>query len=166
MQANTKNKKIVDHVDQHEAWFSTFINDVNKSILEDKKDLASGDASKATRDIYKSLIDGDHIQAMSLMRNQASESLIKEIVISYIEKLIEKQIHPLKLAVDISNNKILVWAELKNGDEATEMSLVRVESIINGTFYESTKIYLDSTIVEENELIPVPPHYRAISFNQ
>ena len=151
-------------VNDHEEWFAAFINEINEQIIADKKELESGEASKQTRDLYQGLATGNNVQVLSIMRNQASNLLIRNIIVGYIKTLRENQVNPLKLAFDLSDNKILVWAEIKDEDETTEMLLIKVESIINGQFFDKTKIYLDSIIVEESDKLPVPPHYRTIQF--
>lgn len=159
--ANISHENQLDNI--HEEWFSNFINEINDHIIADKKELESGDASKAKREYYNSLITGDFVKTLSIMRNDTSSLLIKNIVVNYLNKLKEHNIFPLKLAFDLSNNKILVWAEINEDDESAELSLIKVESIINGEFFDKTKIYLDSIIVETSDHLTVPPHYKLIT---
>lgn len=149
-------------VNKHNEWFSLFINQINEGIMKDKEALEKGDASKETIAFYQSLIKRDS-KALIMARDSITDSLISDIVISYIHKIKERNIRPLKLAFDLSINKIMVWAEINADDEKTEMDLIRVESIINGEFFANSKIYLDSTIVENSDELPIPLHYKRVS---
>lgn len=157
MQATKASKNNTDN--KHEEWFSSFVDKINNHINTDKKRLETGSASKETVAFYKSLVDGDNIKAMSLARTSVSSALIKEVIVSYLNILSERNIPLSKLALDITVNKILVWAEIKENDENSEMDLIRAESMINGQYSNETGISLDSIIVEDTDKLPVPSHY-------
>jgi hypothetical protein len=148
----------------HDSWFKEFIVTINKQIHQDKKSLESGDASRETREFYSSLIEGDIIGTLSISRSVVSNSIIKHIVIYYLQLLSEKKIRVNKLAMDFSTNKILVWVEIKENDEQAEFALIGIESMVNGKYASDTGIYLDSLIVEESDSLDVPPHYNLIDF--
>jgi len=148
--------------DKHEEWFSFFINRINESIHKDKTNLEQGTASKETIAFYKSLQDGNHIKGMSYARRSISQNLIMEMVLAYVNHINEKQIALKKLALDISDNKVLAWAEIAENDEKSEMALIRIESMVNGKFAIDTGIHLDSIIVEDCDNLPVPAHYKII----
>lgn len=150
----------------HEEWFTAFIDRVNSSITADKKLLESGDAPQDKIDFYNSLIAGDMLKTLSTARESASQSLIGNIVVNYIAELQSRKIKVSQLAFDISTNKVLVWAEISDDDETTEMELISVESLINARFFAGTKIYLDSTIVEQSDNLEVPQHYRLYTLNR
>jgi hypothetical protein len=67
--------------------------------------------------------------------------------------------------MDISTDKVLVWAEIKENDEDSELILIRVESIVNGKFGNETGINLDSIIVEDCDGLTIPLHYNTVSIN-
>lgn len=161
MEAKKVSKDITQE-NKHEEWFSSFIDKINSNIKEDKKNLESGNASKDVLDFYNSLIMGDHVKAMGVSRKAASNIIIQEIIVNYLKLLVEKKINISKLALDISTNKVLVWAEIKEDDESSEMGLIRVESIVNGKFLSDTGIHLDSIIVEDCDSLPIPAHYKTI----
>lgn len=148
---------------KHEQWFSQFIDSINTRIATDKVNLERGDASKETVDFYKSLIEGDYMKTMSVTRNNLSNSIIREMVLYYLKLLNEKGISLSKLAIDISTYKVLVWAEIKANDENSEMGLIRIESIVNGKYGNDTGINIDSIIVEDCDMLPVPAHYNLVS---
>lgn len=68
---------------------------------------------------------------------------------------------PLKLALGLSESKILVWSEIKDDDEETEDALLLIEAKINGK-YRPFGFYVNSTIIEESDRISIPPHYQTI----
>lgn len=145
-------------VNQHEKWFENLIGSVKQAILHDKQALEAGNASKETLAFYSSWRDGNMTQVWTMSREASSNQLISEIAIDYLKSLYEKKISVKKLAMDNSSDKILVWAEINDDDEASELGLIRIESQINGK-YSNTGINLDSIIVESSDCLKVPPHY-------
>ena len=156
---------VADKVNEHDVWFNQLINDVVAHIKTDKDNLASGDASKSTREFYISLKNGDNVSMAANARKSMSNIVVRDIVVSYINLLTEKNIEVLKLALDLSANKVLVWAEIKDNDENAEMALIRVESMINAIYSEKTGIDIDSIIVEKSDNLPVPTHYKSVALN-
>ena len=168
MQSTMETKKVsnpAQETNKHEEWFSSFINDVNEKIKKDKSNLETGTASKETMDFYNSLIAGDNIKAMGLSRNAVSSILIKEIIINYLKLLREIKTSLTKLAFDISANKVLVWTEISENDEKSEMELIKIESKINAKFSDITGIDLDSIIVEDCDKLPIPSHYQSVGIS-
>lgn len=167
MSNSQKSSPIIEEsTSRHEEWFDKFISSINEGIKLDKKELEEGNASIEKRNFYQSLITGDTISALSISRNSVSQVLFKNIILDYLSTLpIEKIKSSInKLAFDLSTNKILIWTEIKDDDQEVENELLRAESKINAKYYSKSGICIDSTIIEESDRLPVPPHYSQISF--
>ena len=150
---------------QHEEWFSSFINGINEQIKIDKNLLEQGDASKEKMELYRNLMSGDNIKLACYGRKASSSVLIKEIIIDYLELLSQNVIPLKKLAIDTSPNKVLIWAEINEDDEESEMGLISIESKLNARFGRDTDIHLDSTIVEDCDNLPIPSHYKLVNIS-
>ncbi len=88
--------------------------------------------------------------------------MIDENVISFLIELKSRGGQPIKLAVHKSaSNKICIWAEIANNDEATEHAIYLSEAKINADF-ESIGFSIDTTIVEESDNLEVPDGYTTI----
>ncbi len=146
----------------HEDWFSKFIDRLNQSVKNDKMELENGDASSEKIQFYSSLIKGNQDETMSLIRKGTSGYFLENIVLGYLSILELEQIVPEKIAFDISENKVLVWLEINDDDEKAEFGLIRAEAKVNSDFY-SSGIQLDSVIVEKSDKLQIPSHYRPLS---
>lgn len=108
------------------------------------------------------LIFGDEKSLVHKTREASSIYFIKKIIKDYLFELKEhyKRL-PLKLALGLSDSKILVWSEIKDDDEATEDALLLAEAKVNGEYYPYG-FYLTSTIIEKSDNLDIPPHYHKI----
>lgn len=149
----------------HETWFSDFIQKLNEAVAADKSMLESGTAPKETRDFYKSLIEGDNLATLGLVRKSTSQNLSREIILSYLEQISALIPFIQKIGLDISDNKVHVWLEIRDEDETTENQLIRAESFINGTIGYGIGILIDSTIVETSDHLNMPDHFQILEFN-
>jgi len=151
--------------DSHESWFSDFIQKLNEAVVADKSMLESGTAPKQTRDFYKSLIEGDNLATLSLVRKSTSQNLSREIIVSYLKQISHLIPFIQKIGLDMSDNKVHVWLEIGDADESTESQLIRAESFINGTLGYTIGILIDSTIVEASDQLIMPEHFQILEFN-
>jgi hypothetical protein len=156
---------VSEDVNKHEVWFTDFIKQITDKIKSDKKSLELGEASPETISLYSNLSSGNPLGFASDARNSVSNAIIQEIIVSYFNLIGEKKIAFTKLALDISTNKVLVWAEIEDNDEKSEMAIIRVESIINSIYSKKTGIDLDSIIVEKSDNLTVPSHYQEIELS-
>ena len=140
-----------------DSWFVSFI-DIMKA---DHFMMETNSAPTKTRELYTALIKNDTPQLAQQLRNMSSQHYIGNIVVDYMNELKSNNKTPLKLAFGISDSKILVWSEIEDNDEAMEDALLICEAKINGKYSEQG-FYINSTIIERSDNIPVPAHYKPI----
>jgi hypothetical protein len=139
------------------GWFESFI----ESVSLDKFMMDNKIASKETDSFYRNIIFNKpeaHRQARKLSTIYFLENILKD----YLNELSNFGRLPKKLALDFSEAKILVWAEILDDDEDTEDSLILSEARANSK-YSGDGFYISSTIVEQGDKLPVPPHYKQIN---
>jgi len=67
-------------------------------------------------------------------RKTSSAFFIKNLVDSYFMELGERKARPNRVALELSNSKVLVWAEIENDDEFTEDALILSAAKVNYAF--------------------------------
>lgn len=139
------------------AWFQEMIN----HLKVDQLLMATDTASQPTRDFYNRFIFGNARDAVHHTRQNSNQFFIIKILTDYITTLNKARRIPRRLALGISDSRLLVWAEIEDNDEATEDALLLSEAEVNATYYENG-FCINSTIVEKSDLIPIPPHYLLI----
>ena len=144
-----------------EEWFEGFINTLELHKLT----LLTGTASKERESVYELLMSGDEKKMASFARAQSSMQFFKHIIIDYFKELAEQSVIPLKIALDFSDAKILVWAEIEDDDEATEDGLLTAEAKVNAAYHKNG-FYISSTIVEKSDCLPIPTHYKEVQIRE
>ncbi len=86
---------------------------------------------------------------------------ISNIIRDYLQELKNHDSKPIKLAMGLSDSKILVWSVINDNDEQTEDTLLLAEAKVNGK-YQSKGFYINSTILERSDSLETPPHYQSI----
>lgn len=147
----TATPQVKDNVRQ---WFEDLI----ENLRIHQVSLETNTATKEREDFYKTLMEGSETDINSLSRTQSSMHFIKRVVIDYFDELYKYNKKPLKLALDFSDAKVLVWAEVTDEDEEAEDALLLTEAKVNAKFF-SHGFHVSSTIVEKSDNVPVPPHY-------
>ena len=143
-----------DNIDQ---WFTQFID----HLKVDHFMLQTNTAPPDKREFYNAVMSGDEIKLASQVRDTSSIIFVKKIIFDYLEELNKLNKRPLKLAFGISYSKILVWSEINDSDDDMEDALLITEAKINGK-YHSKGFYLNSTIIEKSDCVPIPNHYQTI----
>lgn len=141
-----------------DQWFDQIV----ASIEVDRLTVLTGTAPSEKMQLYTDLVDGNMNAVAGNMRAAAAQHFILEIVQAYIKELVSRDAFPKKLALDISDSKILAWAEINDDDETLEDQLILAEAKVNSLFSEFS-FYLSTTIVEKGDGIPIPPHYRIVN---
>jgi hypothetical protein len=72
--------------------------------------------------------------------------------------------NPKKLGLELSNSKVLVWAEIYDNDDETEKALILAQAKVNAR-YSKFGFAISSTIVEECDQLAVPNHYHNVAIN-
>jgi len=121
--------------------------------------LSSSDQKKK---FYDALIANDRDFMHSYARNASSAFFITNMVEAYFKELSKFESKPTKIALELSNSKILVWAEIKEDDESMEDALILTEAKINSYFYEYG-FHISSTIIEDCDGLNVPSHYKNVA---
>lgn len=149
--------KFANNIDRLDSWFSNFIDQlkVDHFLLQTKT------ASKEKESFYKALMEGDDNAFIGRARHLSSELFIKMIIVDYLTELRSKSLKPLKLALGLTESKILVWSVVNDDDNETEDALLLAEAATNNKYFEHG-FYISSTILEKSDDLPVPSHYLTI----
>ena len=113
---------------------------------------------------YTNIINQDFDATNKILRVQSTGYFIAKIVNCYLNELYSHKFFPQKLAFDFSDAKILVWAQIPSDNEDFENALILAEAEANAK-YADNGFYISSTIVEDGDNLPIPPHYREIKIN-
>lgn len=141
-----------------EGWFDEFV----ASIRADQIQLETFIATKEKKEFYDLMISGSQNEIMHLARNASSIQFIKNIIFEYIHELNVRQCKPTKLAFNLSDAKVLVWAEIEDNDENTEDNLLLAEAKVNADYYKFG-FHISSTILENSDHYPVPSQYKPVN---
>lgn len=143
--------------DELDNWFESFIDD----IKTDHMLLSSGVADEDKKNFYKAIMKNNSLELAKTSRDVSTMVFIKSLVQEYIKELVSQKNLPLKLALGLSDSKILVWSEIEDDNEKMEEALLIAEAKINGKYYNHG-FYINSTIIEACDKLTIPPHYQKI----
>lgn len=156
METNTLDKEYIQS-NVSKEWFDDMV--VN---LRFDEQLFNNDILDPTKkNVYDQLINGN-IQNMSIMaRNMSTTYFISSLLNDYISVLVSNKKMPKKLGLDLSNSKILVWAEIFDNDDEAENNLILSQAKLNSK-YSEFGFHISSTIVEECDNLELPSHYKKV----
>ncbi len=154
-QANLSNDKSNEHLD---AWFGALIQELQTDHFLLKENIASED----TKNFYNAAMSGNEMSMAAQVRETSSRFFITKILLDYLKEIRAFNRIPLKLALGLSDSKILVWSEINDDDEATEDALLLAEARVNNK-YQTNGFYINSTIIEKSDNLHIPPHYQNIT---
>lgn len=140
-----------------EAWFDNMVANLryDQSLIENE--IIEEDKKK----IYDAIISGNQNFMHSYARQSSSVFFITNMVEVYFKELLKSKSKPKNIALELSNSKILVWAEIKDDDEIMEDALILAEAKINA-YFSKYGFHITSTIVEESDSLEVPRHYKKV----
>lgn len=144
-------------INQTEIWFDEMV----QNLRYDQMLLETEIIGKEKKDIYNAFITGDQDFLHNYARQNSSNYFITKMVDFYFKDLIKTKSKPCKIALELSNSKILVWVEIKDEDEIMENALILAEAKINSLFYQYG-YHISSTIVESSDGLTVPEHYKNV----
>lgn len=150
-----------DNQSETNKWFD----DMVANLRVDQLLIQSDALEKQRKSVYEAMISGNDDFMHDYARKSSSAFFIKNLISSYFIEIVERQIMPKKLALDLSNSKVLVWAEIENDDEKTEEGLILAAAKINNDF-SKYGFHVSSTIVEVDDQISTPKHYREVSLKE
>lgn len=138
-----------------DAWFDEFIAAIRTHQLQ----LETDTASEGLKKMYDIAIHGTSNQLAELSKVSANQHFIKKIIVSYIKEVEDKM--PKKLAFDLDDSEVLVWAEITDDKDEMEDFLLLAEAKVNAEFHKYG-YDLTSTIVEERDNLSIPNHYSLV----
>ena len=141
-----------------EQWFDEMV----ANLRYDQVLLENEIIGENKKKIYDTLISGNQDGIHHLARQASSAFFISNIVANYFKELVKTESKPKKLALELSDSKILVWAEVIEDDEVMENGLILTEAKINAEFSQYG-FHISSTIVEDSDGLEVPSHYKNVS---
>jgi len=141
-----------------DQWFESMIGSIKVDHLQLQTKTATDDKTR----MYNNIIEGRHSEMFSDMRNISSQFFIEDLVKEYLTELNERKVITHNLAFELSDAKVLVWAEIENFDESSEDGLILAEAKTNALF-SKYGFHISSTIIEKGDNLTVPPHYLSIN---
>lgn len=156
----TKSIHISPTESQAEQWFDGLVSDLSFDKQLHKLDILDPERKK----VYDDMITGNNFSIHEFANTKTQQFFIGNLLNEYInELLVTHKKQPLKLGLELSDSKILVWAEIENEDEETEDALILSQAKVNAK-YEKYGFYISSTIVEEEDRMNLPNHYKLLKF--
>ncbi len=142
-----------------EQWFDDMVAGLRvDQFLMETKNLA-----KEKQQVYDAMFNKNYTEMHDYVRNMSSQYFIKNLIDTYLFSLAEYQRIPKKLGLELSNSKVLVWAEISSDDEETEDALILSAAKVNQEF-SKFGFHISSTIVEEEDNLDLPSHYKEVKF--
>lgn len=159
MQTKYRNNIHTQDNSESHNWFEEMISSLRIDQLLMQTDTIGRDKSE----MYKAMIEGDYNKIHDNARNLSSQYFIKNLVGEYIEEIVERRTKLSRLALELMNSKILVWAEIEDDDENAEKSLILSAAKVNNEFHRYG-FHISPTIVEKSDRLDIPKHYIELPF--
>lgn len=144
--------------------FENFFNELVVNLRYDEQMLKIGSLDEQKANFYEAAMLGKQEEIFKQMKEGSSIYFISKMMPYYLNDLIKSGSFPKKLALEMSDNKILVWAEIKEDDEAMENALILSEAKTNAEF-SKYGFSISSTIVEDCDNLQIPTHYKEVPIN-
>ncbi len=149
-----------EQANKTKVWFESMVQNLKLDQTLHEIDVLD----KEKKDLYDAMISKDHEFTHSYARNISSTFFVTNMVEAYFKELSKASAKPIKLALELSNSKILVWAEIKEDDDKTEDALILSEAKINA-FFTQYGFHISSTIVEDCDGLEIPIHYQKVNMD-
>lgn len=137
-----------------DEWFDQFI----ASLRVDQLELQTDTAGHNKKEVYHHLIEGNGIQLISDFVVKSTQLFVFDMVNDFIKEIMSRSVKWTKLAFDLSDKKVLVWAEVEDDDESSEDGIILAQAKTNYHF-QGHGFSISTTIVEEGDHASVPSHY-------
>lgn len=143
-----------------QEWFDNVVNNLryDQTLLEN--DLLEDEKTK----VYKTMMSGNQDMIHSMAKDTSFAYFIMNMVNKYFKELIQTNKKPNKIALELSDSKVLVWAEIFDDDEEMEDALILAEAKLNAE-YSKYGFNIASTIVEESDQLIIPAHYKEVAIS-
>ena len=141
-------------------WFDQLIH----YVVTDKQTISLDIATPATKTFWDTIIFGDKLSLMSMIRDKSTQAYISKLVVEYVNELRAMRAKPVTLLLDHNDSQVLVWAVINDDDDATEVALLKAEAKTNAKNHQYG-FHISSTILEMGDNVPTPPHYKAVTLS-
>jgi hypothetical protein len=148
----------VSKKNSHDAWFDDFVGTIRLDEQLLKNDLINPEKKQ----LYNKLFEGNVESLIVDARKMSTQYFIRSLINEYIKELSHLKHNPKKLGLELSNSKVLVWAEIYDNDDETEKALILAQAKVNAQ-YTKFGFAITSTIVEECDQLTVPSHYHNVA---
>ncbi len=139
---------------ERNKWFGDFI----AGIQTHQFMLDTNTASHELKDFYATVMEGDADKLAFQSKNLGQQHFVRGIVVDYISQILKLSKLPKKLAFDLADTEVLVWAETDDNDEKLEQQLILAEAKVNAK-YHVFGYDITSMIVEKSDNLSIPSHY-------
>jgi hypothetical protein len=150
-------KEKVEKQPETNQWFDEMVSNLRVDQLLLQADVLE----RQKKEVYEAMIMGNQDFMHKYARKTSSAFFIKNLVDSYFIELGERKARPNRVALELSNSKVLVWAEIENDDELTEDALILSAAKVNYAF-STFGFHISTTIVEVDDNLNVPKHYKEV----
>ena len=157
MKTTVSNKSKVEPQSPESIWFNQLVND----IRVDEQLLANDLMPESKKKMYDDMISGNVDEVVKSINETASKFYITNLLRDYISELITYEANYKQMGLELSNKKILVWAELFDDDFASEKKFILAQAKVNAKYCDFG-FSVSSTIIEESDELIIPNHYKLI----
>ena len=141
---------------------SDWFDDIVATLRVEQLAYNQGCLTKQKKELYESIANKDTEKLLSIQKQSIKEYEVRNVLTYYSELINNSNIKLKKLAINLRDSLILVWAEVTDNDEISQRELITAECKVNSIYYN--KGYsIDTMIVEESDNINVPLHYKSVS---
>ncbi len=140
-------------------WFSELI----ATLSAHQVMLETNTANEEQKQFYETLFGGNLDQIALQGRDIAQKHFVSKILLDYIKILHTNHVMPGKLAFDLNDTEILVWAEVDDNNDDLEKRLILAEAEVNAK-YHTFGYDMTSLIVEKGDKLPIPNHYSEFKY--
>jgi len=143
--------------DDINLWFDGLIQKIRTDYLMISEEVAPSDVTE----VYNLLMEGDERKIHEYGRTESTRFFIKSIIHTYFQGFLKLEKKPERLAIHLTNAKILLWAEIVDDEWDVERNLYLLESKVNSGF-QQYGFHIDTFIVEKSDERDVPEHYQQL----
>lgn len=154
-----------DHAETQVSNFDKLIDGVVAYLKGEELAVTTGVAAPHIAENWSQLFKGNVMPMLKMHQEQTNEFFGAQLAFSFLKNLTqEHHARPGKLALSQRENKVYVWAEIANHDDAMMEAIL--QAVIDANFeHRDSGLTISPMIVEEWEQFPVPPQYKLISMN-
>ncbi len=139
-----------------ESTLSQWFDELVASIRTHEVLLETRTADEETKSFYDIIMGGNADEIAYMSQGSSQKHFVVQVVLRYLSLV--RNTMPLKLALDISGQEVLVWAEIDDNNGQLEHILIMAEAKVNAEFHKFG-YDVTTTIVEKSEFLSVPNHY-------